>query len=96
MRALEFVSEKWSEKYKRSIDCSNPKGFSQRAHCAGRKKKTNEEEVDEQMYFKGSPCTVDCSGHKAGYEWSIRKAGRVPNSWSPSFNNGAALHRAGK
>ena len=30
--------EKWSEKYKKSIDCSNPKGFSQKAHCAGRKK----------------------------------------------------------
>lgn len=30
--------EKWSEKYKRSIDCSNPKGFSQKAHCQGRKK----------------------------------------------------------
>lgn len=29
----------WSKKYKRSIDCNNPKGFSQRAHCAGRKKK---------------------------------------------------------
>lgn len=32
------IAEKWSEKYKRSIDCSNPKGFSQRAHCQGRKK----------------------------------------------------------
>ena len=34
--------EKWSEKYKKSIDCSNPKGFSQKAHCAGRKKKKSE------------------------------------------------------
>jgi len=33
------LSEKWSEKYKRSINCSHPKGFSQRAHCAGKKKK---------------------------------------------------------
>jgi hypothetical protein len=32
------LSEKWSEKYKRSINCNSPKGFSQRAHCAGRKK----------------------------------------------------------
>ena len=32
------VFEAWSEKYKKSIDCSNPKGFSQKAHCAGRKK----------------------------------------------------------
>lgn len=27
----------WSKGYKKSIDCSNPKGFSQKAHCAGRK-----------------------------------------------------------
>lgn len=33
------ISEKWSQKYKKSIDCSNPKGFSQRAHCQGRKKR---------------------------------------------------------
>ena len=31
----------WSDKYKKSIDCNNPKGFSQKAHCAGRKKKEN-------------------------------------------------------
>ena len=33
------ISEKWTQKYKKSIDCSNPKGFSQRAHCQGRKKR---------------------------------------------------------
>ena len=32
------LSEKWSQKYKRSIDCNNPKGFSQRAHCQGKEK----------------------------------------------------------
>jgi len=32
------MAKKWSQKYKRSIDCNNPKGFSQKAHCAGRKK----------------------------------------------------------
>jgi hypothetical protein len=36
------MKEKWSEKYKKSIDCKNPKGFSQRAHCQGRKKKIQE------------------------------------------------------
>jgi hypothetical protein len=36
------MKEKWSEKYKKSIDCNNPKGFSQRAHCQGRKKKLKE------------------------------------------------------
>ena len=38
----EQVEEGWSQKYKSSIDCSNPKGFSQKAHCAGKKKKVNE------------------------------------------------------
>lgn len=33
----ESLTEKWSEKYKNSIDCNNPKGFSQKAHCQGRK-----------------------------------------------------------
>lgn len=35
---VQQMYEKWSEQYKRSIDCSNPKGFSQKAHCKGRKK----------------------------------------------------------
>jgi hypothetical protein len=33
------LDEKWSKKYKSSIDCNNPKGFSQKAHCQGKKKK---------------------------------------------------------
>ena len=32
------VTQRWSKKYKDSIDCSNPKGFSQKAHCAGKEK----------------------------------------------------------
>ncbi len=40
----EDLNEKWSQKYKDSINCNNPKGFSQRAHCQG-KKKMNESEV---------------------------------------------------
>jgi hypothetical protein len=43
----EDMSEKWSEKYKKSIDCKNPKGFSQKAHCQGRKKKVNESETKD-------------------------------------------------
>jgi hypothetical protein len=34
----DVLDEKWSNKYKRSINCKNPKGFSQRAHCQVRKK----------------------------------------------------------
>jgi hypothetical protein len=36
---LDYIDEKWSNKYKRSINCARPRGFSQKAHCAGRKKK---------------------------------------------------------
>ena len=36
---LDYIDEKWSRKYKRSIICARPRGFSQKAHCAGRKKK---------------------------------------------------------
>ena len=36
------MKEGWSDKYKKSIDCDNPKGFSQKAHCQG-KKKMNEQ-----------------------------------------------------
>ncbi len=42
----EEINEKWSQKYKDSIDCSNPKGFSQKAHCQGKKK---EQESNESM-----------------------------------------------
>ena len=48
MRASEFIAEKWTKKYKDSINCSNPKGFSQKAHCAGRKKHTNENFADRK------------------------------------------------
>ena len=39
MMAYPYKVEGWSKKYKKSINCNNPKGFSQKAHCAGRKKK---------------------------------------------------------
>lgn len=46
------VDEAWSNSYKTSINCSNPKGFSQRAHCAARRKrqaggKTKSKSVNE-------------------------------------------------
>ena len=37
----------WSDKYKKSINCNNPKGFSQKAHCAGRKKRENTMKLSE-------------------------------------------------
>ena len=46
------VSEAWSAKYKKSIDCDNPKGFSQRAHCRGRK--MSEEVIAEKRDGKSA------------------------------------------
>jgi hypothetical protein len=35
-------SHKWSNKYKKSINCRRPRGFSQRQHCKyGRKTRKN-------------------------------------------------------
>ena len=45
MKTFRQVQEIWSNKYKRTIDCSNPKGFSQKAHCAARKKRAKGEET---------------------------------------------------
>ena len=56
--------------------------------------KPPEEQLDE-LSFLGSPCTKDCSGHRAGYRW-YKRNGRRPMSWSASFNKGAALAQAGK
>ena len=59
-------------------------------------KNTSQEEQLDELSFLGSQCTKDCSGHRAGYEWSKRKGLRQANSWSPSFNKGAGLAVAGK
>ena len=57
---------------------------------------TWDEKLNE-LEFLGSPCTKDCSGHRAGYAWSQSKGGRVAQSpFSPSFNNGSQLHVDGK
>ena len=53
MKSSEFITEsvrhleeKWSQKYKSSINCSHPKGFSQKAHCAGKKKHNESVEME--------------------------------------------------
>jgi len=43
------IAEGWSAKYKKTIDCNNPKGFSQRAHCQGRKKMNEAKNGDHEV-----------------------------------------------
>ena len=55
MKSKDFLNDEWSQKYKKSINCSSPKGFSQRAHCAGRKKNESVEldEIDRRGFLRG-------------------------------------------
>ena len=46
MKINDFQTESWSQKYKSSINCSHPKGFSQRAHCAGKNKQNESVEME--------------------------------------------------
>ena len=55
------VAEEWSQKYKSSINCSHPKGFSQKAHCAG-KKKHNESVESHVMEMVCEDCGM-CQTH---------------------------------
>ena len=93
MRASEFVEADLGVLPKRTArsGARPPRGHTP----VPRYRSTNAEKLDE-LDFMGSECTKDCSGHRAGYAWSVRK-GRVPaQSWSPSFNKGAALAWSGK
>ena len=57
---LDPLEEKWSQKYKSSINCSHPKGFSQKAHCAGKKK--HNESIDNVMEMTCPDCGM-CETH---------------------------------
>ena len=51
-KGTQNIEEKWSNTYKKSIDCGNAKGFSQKAHCRARQlrkagKKTQSKSVKE-------------------------------------------------
>jgi hypothetical protein len=48
------IEEKWSQKYKKSINCKNPKGFSQKAHCQGRKKRKVNEDRDMETFIRNA------------------------------------------
>jgi hypothetical protein len=51
---LEKIEAKWSMKYKKSIDCNNPKGFSQKQYCQN---KASECEYEEDEEYKNMMTT---------------------------------------
>jgi len=75
MKITEILAEEWSQKYKNSINCSHPKGFSQRAHCAG-KKKHNESAMMEMT----CPDCGMCQTHGTLNE--IRKGQKDANGYT--------------
>lgn len=76
----ENLSEKWSSKYKKSINCSNPKGFSQKAHCAGRKKRNEMyKEIEEMKEVMGM--MEDVFGHRVT-SYSPKDTSKLKNKLS--------------
>ena len=71
-----IIQEKWSKKYKSSINCSHPKGFSQRAHCAGKKKHNESHEVMEMT----CPDCGMCQSHGTLNE--IKKGAKDSNGFT--------------
>ena len=65
----------WTKKFKKSIDCSNPKGFSQKAHCRARKlrqmgKTTKSHPVNEDLrkWFREKWVNLAKKKKGGGYE----------------------------
>ena len=83
------LDEAWSKKYKKSINCSNPKGFSQKAHCAGRRarkagRKTKSSSVSEAA-DKCPPATQDIGLNLKNRQKAIDEYGYGPlNPMEPS------------
>ena len=78
---LHNMAEAWSKKYKDSINCSNPKGFSQKAHCAG-KKKNETKEAPDGTYFTKSGNLVKGKLTKAAKERGARQTDPKDNQRS--------------
>jgi len=80
---ISILLEKWSTKYKKSINCKRPKGFSQKAHCAGRKKKRGKKmykEIQDAKYIMDM-MKEDVFGHRVT-QYSPKDTFRLKNKLS--------------
>jgi hypothetical protein len=49
-------------------------------------------ELLAELTYAGSPCTKDCGGHNAGYNYALKRKQTVDcTSGSASFNKGCAI-----
>jgi len=88
-----------SDSYKHKkfhIECTKNPKIHELCHMFANTFLDFEAEQLHELSFLGSPCTKDCSGHRAGYRWSKDRGNIQAASWSRSFNNGAALAAAGR
>jgi hypothetical protein len=86
-------NEEWSQKYKKSIDCNNPKGFSQKAHCQG-KKKNETMTIEERLnLFLEKNCPTDTEKWAASKSAAKSKFDVYPSAYA---NGWAAKNYKGK
>jgi len=81
----------WSKKYKKSIDCNNPKGFSQKAHCVGRKKRESvmSSKLEELV---GKPITEEQFDEAAGKKDACyHKVKARYDVWPSAYASGALV-----
>ena len=99
MQIHQFTNEaKWSKKYKSSIDCNNPKGFSQKAHCAGKKKTESILEGYKLQLERGSDMDVlHITDTKTGRRTEVRgKSGYESGNYDADDKLHQLLDRIGK
>jgi hypothetical protein len=102
MKINEIITETWSEKYKRSINCNNPKGFSQKAHCAGRNK--NESTTSSNNYLlqlerdkRANMLVLHILNKQTGKRAEVRgKMGYETNGYDPNDKLHQLLDKVGK
>lgn len=94
--AEDYIDEaSWSKQYKKSINCNRPRGFSQKAHCAGRRarqagKKTKSSSVMEQALLESKlaqHCEIRTNFPEADF-WLVRRGsendvGRPTRTFGP-------------
>jgi len=84
-------NEGWSNKYKKSIDCNNPKGFSQKAHCAGRKKQESKMSLKLEELV-GKPITEAQFDEAAGKKDACyHKVKARYDVWPSAYASGALV-----
>ena len=86
-------NEEWSKKYKNSIDCNNPKGFSQKAHCQGKKKNETMNIEEKINLFLEKNCPTDKAKWAASKSAARSKFDVYPSAYA---NGWAAKNYKGK